>query len=224
LRRDISIVAILRGVGARDEESLVHRGVAVNTYLVCLGLVGHALLQHLLDIGDGSPFACLGKLLAHKGIESHAAGAEKRVAVDHAIVQLVYLASVDDIDAFSHVQRYEQVPCQSVARPRGYDAQCRAGVYQRPCHLVYRAVAANGHHDIYPVVGGLRGQSGGMAGIFGVPDLIIEALLIKILLYLSGYLCLCRCAGYGVDDKKYSLLHASDFMPCKISENPLISP
>ena len=99
----------MRRVGTRNEECLSTRGAGFVLYLVGLGFVFQSFAQHVLNIGDRSALACLSELMADKGIEAHAAGAEERVAVDDPVVEFVNFTAVDDLNRLLQVHRKQQV-------------------------------------------------------------------------------------------------------------------
>ena len=74
-------------------------------YFVGLGLILQSAFEHILNIGDWATLSCLGKLVAQDSVEAHAAGAEKRVIVDDAIVEQVDFALVNDLNGFRYVHR-----------------------------------------------------------------------------------------------------------------------
>ena len=59
---NVSIITILRGVGAGNQECLVLLGTRIVAHLVGLGFVFQSLFQHVLYVGDGTALACFGKL------------------------------------------------------------------------------------------------------------------------------------------------------------------
>lgn len=77
---DVGIVAVLRRVAAGDEESPVTgRRIAIHLQLVDFGPVLQALQQSLFQICQRSALPCLREFKADKGIEAHAARAEKGI-------------------------------------------------------------------------------------------------------------------------------------------------
>ena len=170
---DIGIVAVLRGVGTGNQESLVLRGARLVFYLVGLGLVLQSLFQHVFHVGDRASLACLGELQRDKRIETHAAGAEEGLLVDDAIIEILNLRLVQYGDGFLHIQRQTEMAGQSVAGTAGDDAEGSVGVHQRASHLVHRAVATHGHDNIRAFIGILLGNLRSMAGIFREADLMV---------------------------------------------------
>lgn len=104
---DISIVAVLRCVGTGDKKRFISCRVLIRAKLIGLGLILKAGLQYLLDVCDGATLACLSKLETDEGIESHSAGAEEVVTIDGAIVQVMNLTGVEDLDALLYINRYK---------------------------------------------------------------------------------------------------------------------
>ena len=74
---DVGVVAVLRGVGAGNEEGLVLHLARLVLDLVGLRLVLQSLLQDVLDVGDRPALARLGELQRDERVEAHAAGAEE---------------------------------------------------------------------------------------------------------------------------------------------------
>ena len=92
LRCDVGIVAILAGIGTGNEESLVDLSLPVHGNLVGVGLVFQSFLQRVLDIGEQSAAASLGKAVADERVEAHTASAEEGLLVNHPVVEALYLA------------------------------------------------------------------------------------------------------------------------------------
>ena len=130
LRGNIGIVAILRCVGAGDEERLILLGASLVFKSVSLRLILQSLAQDVFGISDRTALAALGKLHADESVKAHAAGAEERVVVDDTIIQISNLALVDDLDAFLQVHREQQMSRQSVARTARQNAEGCIGVNQ----------------------------------------------------------------------------------------------
>ena len=204
---DISVVAVLRRIGAGDEKRLVVGADAVGVDLVGLGLVLGALLKYFLQIGDGTSLAGLGELLADESVEAHTAGAEERILVDDAVVEVVHLVTVNDLNAFAHIERQQQVTGQSVARPTRNDAQRRVGVDDAPRHLVDGAIAADGHHHIHTLHAGVACYRGRVTGILRLHDAVLILVVVEIRLDGLWYARLAGSARYGIDDKKDAFLH-----------------
>ena len=55
-------------------------------YFIGFGLILQALAQDVFGVSDGAALTSLRKLLADKGIETHAAGAKKVVFVNFPVV------------------------------------------------------------------------------------------------------------------------------------------
>ena len=119
---------------------------------ISLGLVFKTLAQDVLGISYRAALSCFRKLLAHKGIEAHAAGAEERVAVDDAIVEVAHIERVDDVERLAQIHGQQQVTRKPVARSARHDAQGCIGVYNGAGHLVHGAVATHGHNKVHAVV------------------------------------------------------------------------
>ena len=85
----------MRCVGTRNQKSFVAHSATLVLNLVCLRLVFQSFLKDILSISDGATLSRLGKLHAYESVKAHAAGTEKRVAVDNSVIEFVYLAMVD---------------------------------------------------------------------------------------------------------------------------------
>ena len=155
------------------------RSTRIVFHLIGFRLIFQSLLQHILHIGYRSAFPRLSKFQRDKGIESHTAGTEERQFVDNAVVKLLYLAVVDNLDSATHIERYSQMPSQSVAGSTGYDGHCRLSMHQRPSHLVDRSVASNSHHNINPICCRLTGHFRCMSGIFRHPNLMFIQIIVQ---------------------------------------------
>ena len=59
-----------------------------------------------------------------------APGAEEGQVVDDPVVETFYFAGIDDVNGFLCFQGQTEVPCQSVARTAGDDAESRVRMYQ----------------------------------------------------------------------------------------------
>ena len=205
-RGDIGVVAVLRGVGTGDEKGLVALGARFVLYLVGLWAVVQTFLQHVFHIGDRAALASLRELQRDEGVEAHTAGAEEGQVVDHAVVEILDAAGVDDADGTLDVEWQTEMPSQSVARTAGDDAERRLGVNQRASHLVHRTVATDGHHHVDALSGTLLGDLSRMAGIFRQPELIVELLLVEQFVDETWYLLLRVGARNRVQDEDNAFL------------------
>ena len=160
------------------EHGLVFFRVFLGGQLVGLGLVLQAGLKHLLHIGNQAALARLGELEANEGVEPQSASAEKLVAVDEAIVEVVDDTLVDDLYASLYIKRNKKVASQSVAGAAWYYGQGRVGVGEALRHFVDGAVAANGHHDIDAFFSGLPRKLGSVTGVLSFHDVIAELRLV----------------------------------------------
>ena len=107
--------------------------------------------------------------MADKRIETHAAGAEERVAVDDPVVEFVNFTAVDNLNRLLQIHRKQQVAGQSVAGTARDDAESRLRMHDGTCHFVYRSVAANGNDDIDTLLHCLTGNLTGVSGILSHP-------------------------------------------------------
>ena len=63
-----------------------------------------------------------------------------------------------------------QVACKPVAGTTGDDAQCGGCFDDGACHLVHRAISADGHYGVETHVDGFASQDRSMSGIFCFSD------------------------------------------------------
>ena len=68
-------------------------------------LIGESFTQYILDIGNRSALSCFGELHTDKCIEAHTAGTKERYFVADTVVEVVYNAAVDDLNALLRVHR-----------------------------------------------------------------------------------------------------------------------
>ena len=208
LRCDVGVVAILRSIGARDEEGLVLLGSCLVFQGICLRLILQALAQDVFRITDRSTLAALRKLHAHEGVESHSAGAEEGVVVDDPVVEVVDFALVDDLDAFLQVHGQEQMASQSVARTARQDAEGGAGVNQRTSHLVDGSVAAYSHDNIDMIVPGFGCKLRSVSRSFSQFYLVLKKLFVQCRIYQTRNGSLAACPRNRVHDENYLFLHS----------------
>ena len=143
----------------------------------------------------------LGKLPADERIKAHAAGAEEGVLVDDAIVQVVDVALVDDVNRLVRFHGQHEMTRQAVARPARDDAQCRVRLDDGTGHLVHRTVTPYSHHDVRTLVFGLLCNDRGMAAILGVNDFIVKQILVELRLDDLPDARFLHCARNGIDDE-----------------------
>ena len=77
---------------------------------------------------------------------------------------------------------------QTVAGTAGQYAKGGRGAGKTAAYLVHRTVTTHGHDDVYTLPGGFFGYLTGVTGIFGVAAGVVIEALVKMLLYLLGYL------------------------------------
>ena len=198
LRCNIRIVAVLACIGARNEISLILLGAGFVFHLVCLRLVFQSLPEHVLKICDRSALTRLGKFQRDESVKSHAASAEERQFVDDPIVESLNLAAVDDVDGFSWVERYAQMPCEPIARTTRNDTQRRWRMYNRAGHLVDGSVSTHSHYDVGTRLHTLFCYVCCMSRIFGKYNLVTELLLVESTVNKRGQLHLALCARVWV--------------------------
>ena len=179
LRSNIGIVAILRCVGAGNQERLVLLGSRLVFQRIRLRLILQSFSQYVFCIADRSPFATLCKLHADEGVEAHAAGAEEWMTVDDAIVEVVDLACVDYLDALLQVHRQEKMACQSVARTARQNAKGRVRMNQRTGYFIDGSVSPHSHYDVGVVVLSLCSQFRCMSCSFSQFYLVLKKLFVQ---------------------------------------------
>ena len=192
-------------VAPGDEKGLVALGARFVRYLVGLGTVVQTFLQHVFHIGDRAALASLRELQRDEGVEAHTAGAEEGQVVDHAVVEILDAAGVDDADGTLDVERQTEMPSQSVARTAGDDAERRLCVYQRASYLVHRTVATDGHHHVDAFGYRHLGNLVGMACILTHDDAHVILLVVHHRLDEARDLVLAADARHGIDDGEYVL-------------------
>ena len=176
---NIGIVAILRCIGAGNQERLVLLGSRLVFQRICLRLIFQSLSQYVFSIADRPSLAALCKFHADEGIEAHAAGAEEWVAVDYTIVEIVDFACVDHLDALSQVHRQKQMPGKSVARTARQDAQCRIRMNQRAGYFVDGSITTYCHYDVCVIVLSLCSQFRCMSCSFSQFYLVLKKLFVQ---------------------------------------------
>lgn len=180
LWRNVAIVAVLRRIGTRDQESLISSGPVLITNLVSLRLVLQSFLQNLLDISDGATLACFGKLVTDTSVETHSASTEEGIAIDDTIVERSYLAQIDNLERLPDINRYHQVARKTIARATGDNAQSRMGMNDGATYLIDGPIATNSHADINPISDSLSCQLLGMTRILGNANLTIKLAAVYI--------------------------------------------
>ena len=138
------------------------------------------------------------------------------MVVDDAIVKILDLALVDDLNTFLHVQWNEQVTRQPIARSARDDGHCRVGVGQATSYLVDRSVTADGHHDVVAIFSGLPCQLSGMTRMLGLANGVVEPTLVQVLLNPIGYASLADRAGNGINNEKNFLFHTRFYCVAKL--------
>ena len=210
-RGDKGVIAVLCRIAACDDKGFLLHPHAVDVDDVFLRLVLDILGQGGLDVGDEAACALVGELVAHRGVKSHTAGAEERLAVHGAVVKLAHHAVVEHLQGPVGVHRDAQVACQAVARAARHNGQRCGCAAQGAAHLVDGTVTANGNHDVDAVLDSLFGDFMGMAGVFGGHDAHFMAVGIHDRVDEPRNLVLVTGPRHGVDDGEYVhafLLHS----------------
>ena len=83
---DEGIVAILRGIGARHQESLLLDRLVVHQKLIGLRFVTQVLLDGILNISKRTSSGLIGEFLADRRIKPHTAGTEKDLSIRLAAI------------------------------------------------------------------------------------------------------------------------------------------
>ena len=155
-------------------------GATLVFYRVDLRMVAQALQEHALHVFQWSALLSLGKLLADKGVESHAAGAEIGMVVHHAVVEVVHVAGVDDVYRLLDVDGNGEVTGQAVAGATGEQGHDGVGMEQSAAHLVDGAVAPYRHHHVVALIACVAGYLRGVTGTLGIHYFIVILILVNI--------------------------------------------
>ena len=123
--RNVEIVAVLRGIGASDEEGFVLHATIFVFNLIGLGFVSKSFAQSVFNVGGNAPLAGLCKLHADECIKPYTTGTEEGYVIDFPIINVLNVALVDDFNGLLDVHRYLQMTGQSVARAAWDNAKCR---------------------------------------------------------------------------------------------------
>ena len=105
LRGDVGVVAVLGCIGTGNQESLPDQCSCLVFNMIGLRLIGESFTQYILDVGNRSALSGFGELHADERIEAHTASTEERYFVDDTVVEVVYNAAVDDLNALLRVHR-----------------------------------------------------------------------------------------------------------------------
>ena len=123
VRRYERVVAVLRGVAAHHQEGVACELPAVNLNGIALRVVIHKLVDGALKIREQAAAALAREMVAHGRVEAHAEGAEKGAPVGCAVVGVDDVLLLYDSQRAVDVDGYAQMPCKSVARACGNDAE-----------------------------------------------------------------------------------------------------
>ena len=165
MRGYISIITILRGIAAGNQESLFGHRPVRHFDLISFRFIFEILRKSLSHIRQFSSAFSLREFQAHQSIEADPASAEKRAIVCRTIIQIYDLPVVDNFESFSHVHRYTQMAGKSIARTYRNDSQCRGSIDKLPGYFVASSVSAYGQHDVHTFVHGPASQFGSMPRI-----------------------------------------------------------
>ena len=128
------------------------------------------------------------------------------MVVDDAVVQVVNLVAVDEVDGLLEVKGQHQMARQSVTAAAGDDTESRLRIDDGTRHLVHRAVTAYGDDRVNPFILALDCNLLGVSGILRFPDLVGKFLFVKNLLYECGDARFAGRTRGGVHDE-YNSFH-----------------
>ncbi len=162
-RSYIGIVAILRSIAHSHQKRLFSDGAAIGCDGVKLRFIMCISLKRTLEISQHAATLLLGESRTHSRIKSHAECAEKLHAVDRGIVYRMRLMVVYHLHPLAHVDRYAEMPGQTVARPTRYDAESSPRATQRGSRLIDRTVTSGSQHGVIAHVDRFGRQARGVA-------------------------------------------------------------
>lgn len=174
VRRDITIVAILRRVGNGNHHRLCFEFVPINFQPVFPGTVADKFPGNNQDISQQAPFSARSENMTDAGIESGPEGAEEWPTVDQTVIDADHGSGVDQLQRVVQFQGDMQVPRQPVTRSARHNTHSRRRIAHGHGYFVHGAIATHRHDVRYAFVDLPAGQFGGMSRLFRKKDADIK--------------------------------------------------
>ena len=111
MRRDVGIIAILRSIAARHEESLLLNSFAIGQQVVHLRLVAQVFLDGILYISKRTAPLLARELLAYRRIEADSARTKEHMFVCPATIDAQFMPTFNDFKRAPHVHRDMKFAC-----------------------------------------------------------------------------------------------------------------
>ncbi len=146
-------------------------------------------------------------MVAHRRIETHSEGAEKRTFAHGAVVARLHMVCLNNIQRTVYIHRNGYMARKTVAGARRHYAESHRGVAERTGRFIHSAVASACEHSENSVFHSLAGKARGVSRACGVFGANIETSGAKTPFNMLCHSFFGRGARNRIYDKKQSVSH-----------------